>query len=38
MLDADPRVIKQIDFTGNLECNNDNDKTKMILVLEEVKK
>ena len=34
MLDANPRLVQQINFTGNIEQFGD---TKMILILEEIK-
>ena len=37
MLDADARVIQHINFTGDLELDNDDGKPLMFFVLEEVK-
>ena len=37
VLDADPRVIKKISFTGSLERDNDEDKTQMLFIHEKVK-
>ena len=34
ILDADPRAIQQINFTGNLDCVGE---TKMFFILEEAK-
>ena len=34
-LDADPKVIQQINFTGNM---SGNDNTLMFFIIEEVKK
>ena len=37
-LDADPKAIQQINFTGNLNWGqNVNDNTTMFFVIEEVK-
>lgn len=36
-LGADPRVMRQINFSGNLERDNNDDKTQMFIILGEVK-
>lgn len=37
VLDADPRVMQKISFTGSLERDNDEDKTQMLFIHEKVK-